>query len=151
MEEYGPGEEALRAAAAAASREGNPEKLRGVQGMNLPPHRCLPPPQIPFYHSLVSLKLPDTDYICNFSVTDHRRFQSQVSHLASGPSSGRPPRPPLCSPYPSCLPLLPPEVSASSFSLHLLRPSRTLDFLCSSLVFLLNVCEHYSGELQTAK
>lgn len=58
------------------------------------------------------------------------------------------PRPPLYSPCPSCLPLLPPEVSASSFSLH---PSRTLDFLCSSLVFLPNVCEDYSSELQTAK
>lgn len=92
MEEYGPGEEALRAvAAAAASREGNPEKLRGVQGTKPPPHRCLPPPQIPIHHSLLSSKLPDADYICNFSVTDHRRFQSQVSHLTSGPSSGRPP------------------------------------------------------------
>ncbi len=37
MEEYGPGEKALRAAAAAAaaeaaSREGNPKKLRGAVG-----------------------------------------------------------------------------------------------------------------------
>lgn len=67
-------EEALRAAAAAAAattREGNPEKLRGVQGMN-PPPPCwrLPPPQIPFHHSLLSQKLPNADSICSFSVTD---------------------------------------------------------------------------------
>lgn len=40
MEARGPGEEALRAAAAvaaAASREGNPEELRGVQGTKPPP------------------------------------------------------------------------------------------------------------------
>lgn len=51
MEEYGPGEEALRAvAAAAASREGNPEKLRGVQGMK-------PPPPAPFHPTGVYLLL----------------------------------------------------------------------------------------------
>lgn len=152
MEEYGPGEEALRAAAAAAaSWEGNPEKLRGVQGTKPPPtpvstssSNTFPslPPFLQASRRRLYLQL-----FCHWSQeTSEPSVPSNVQSLL-----WTSPRPRLYSLYPSCLPLLPPEVSASSFSLHLLRPSRTLDFLCSSLVFLLNVCEHYSGELQTAK
>lgn len=150
MEEYGPGEEALRAAAAAAaaSWEGNPEKLRGVQGTK--------PPPTPVSTSSSNKITPSFPWSFQTPII-FATFLSPITgdFRAQCPSNVRSllwtsPRPPL-SPYPSCLPSLPPEVSASSFSLHLLRPSRTLDFLCSSLVFLLDVCEHYSGELQAAK
>lgn len=144
MEEYGPGEEALRAAAAAAaaSREGNPEKLRGVQGMKAPPT------PVSTSSSNTFPSLPPFLEASRCWLTFLSLITGDVR--AKCPSSVRSllwtsPRPPLYSPCPSCLPLLPPEVSASSCSLHLLRPSRTLDFLCSSLVVLLNVCEHYSG------
>lgn len=86
---------------------------------NLP--QCLPPPQIPFHRSLLPFKLPSADYICNFSVTEHKHhkgFQTKVSHL-SNPFLR--PVPPAVSPSSSALlplyalfALAPPEVSASS-------------------------------------
>lgn len=87
---------------------------------NLP--QCLPPPQIPFHRSLLSFKLPSADYICNFSVIEHKhhkRFQTKVSHL-SNPFQ-RPVPPVVSSSSSALLPLsalfafAPPEVSASSF------------------------------------
>lgn len=80
MEAYGPGEEALRAAAAAASREGNPEKLRGVQGMKPPPVSTSS--SNIFNHSLLSLKLPNADYVYNLT-QHHKRFRTNTSHLSN--------------------------------------------------------------------
>lgn len=96
MEAFGPGEEALRAGAAAAvapSREGNPEKLRGVQGTKPPPVSTSSSNTFPSLPSF--LKLPNVDYICNFSMnTTSQEVPDEVSHLSnplmSSPSRGLP-------------------------------------------------------------
>lgn len=137
MEEYGPGEEALRAAAAAAaSREGNPEKLRGVRGMN-------PPPSVYLLLKYLSIT-PSSPWIFQTLII----FVTSPSLITSQEDSDQSARstPTLSTSTPShCLLFLswstpvsvvfafaPSEVLVSSFSLHLLCHSRTSDFLSSS-------------------
>lgn len=98
---------------------------------NLP--QCLPPPQIPFHHSLLSLKLPNTDSICNFSVieliTGGSRPKCPIYPAPFESSPSWSPLPPLLhSPYAPCLLLhprgfrllLPPPSSFHNFNITLL-------------------------------